>query len=169
MAIRERISPIAGSILFLVVTPGTVAGLIPWWISRYEILAPFFGFAAVRWLGVALLALGAVLLLETFARFALQGRGTPAPIYPTKTLVITGSYRFVRNPMYVAVLSLIFGQAFLLGNVPVLIYGLGVWLLVHLFVLVYEEPTLQSTFGAQYDAYRAGVRRWIPRLTPWRG
>ena len=60
--------------------------------------------------------LGAVLLIETFARFALQGRGTPAPIYPTKTLVITGSYRFVRNPMYVAVVSLIFGQAFLFGN-----------------------------------------------------
>ena len=71
--------------------------------------------------------------------------------------------------MYVAVISLIFGQALLLGSVPVLVYGLVVWLLVHLFVLLYEEPTLQQTFGVQYDAYRAGVRRWIPRLTPWRG
>ena len=166
MTIRERLSPIIGSFVFLVVTPGTVAGLIPWWISHYEMLAPFLGFEPLRWFGVALLALGAVLLIETFARFALQGLGTPAPIYPTKTLVITGSYRFVRNPMYVAVVSLIFGQALLLGNVPVLAYGLVIWLLVHLFVLVYEEPTLQQTFGARYDAYRAGVRRWIPRLTP---
>ena len=110
-----------------------------------------------------------MLLIETFARFALQGRGTPAPLYPTKTLVITGSYRFVRNPMYVAVLSLIFGQALLFGNVAVLVYGLAMWLIVHLFVLGYEEPTLSGTFGAQYDAYREGVRRWIPRLTPWRG
>jgi protein-S-isoprenylcysteine O-methyltransferase Ste14 len=169
LTFRERISPELGSFLFLIAAPGTFSGLVPWWISRYEMLPAFLGFEPFHWLGVALLALGAVLVIETFARFALQGRGTPAPIYPTKTLVITGSYRFVRNPMYVAVLSLVLGQAFLFGNLWVLIYGLGFWLVVHLFVLGYEEPTLERTFGAQYDAYRAGVRRWIPRLTPWRG
>jgi protein-S-isoprenylcysteine O-methyltransferase Ste14 len=161
--------PVLGSILFLFVAPGVVAGFIPWAMSRYEIGPPLLGFEPFRWLGIALLALGAVLLIETFARFALQGRGTPAPIYPTRTLVITGSYRFVRNPMYVAVVSLILGQAFLFGNFAVLIYGLVVWLTVHLFVLGYEEPTLKETFGSEYDAYRRGVRRWIPRLTPWRG
>ena len=108
-----------------------------------------------------------MLLIETFSRFALQGLGTPAPIAPTKTLVVTGSYRFVRNPMYVAVVSLILGQALLLGSVGTLIWGVVVWLTVHAFVLAYEEPTLSRTYGEQYDRYRANVRRWIPRLTPW--
>src|ERR1700742_1287606 len=123
MTIRDRFGPVLGSFLFLVVTPGTVAGLIPWWISRYEMQAPFLGFEPFRWIGVPLLALGAVLLLETFARFALQGLGTPAPIYPTKSLVVSGSYRFVRNPMYLAVVSLILGQGLWFGSVAVLVYG----------------------------------------------
>jgi protein-S-isoprenylcysteine O-methyltransferase Ste14 len=169
MTFRERLPPVLGSIAFLIVAPGTIAGLIPYWFSQYAMQSPFLGFEPMRWIGIALLGLGAVLLIEAFARFALQGLGTPAPIYPTKTLVITGSYRFVRNPIYVAVTSLILGQALILGNLPILVYGLAVWILFHLFVLVYEEPTLKETFGAQYDAYRRGVRRWIPRLTPWRG
>ncbi len=164
---NEQARAIAGSIAFLFVAPGIVAGVIPWSISGYQFALPFLGIEATRWLGVLLLILGAVLLLETFARFALQGRGTPAPIAPTKTLVITGSYRFVRNPMYVAVISLILGQALLLGSLWTLIYGLIVWLTVHLFVLSYEEPTLSQAYGAQYDHYRANVRRWIPRLTAW--
>lgn len=164
-----RISPELGSILFLFVAPGVIAGVIPWGISGYRMEPALLGFEPFRWIGGLLLVLGATLLIETFVRFARQGRGTPAPIYPTEHLVITGSYRFVRNPMYVAVISLILGQALLFGSVAVLVWGLVVWLTVHLFVLAYEEPTLQSTFGAEYDAYRAGVRRWIPRLTPWRG
>jgi protein-S-isoprenylcysteine O-methyltransferase Ste14 len=169
MASSDRFRPVIGSLIFFFVAPGTVAGLVPWSISGYAILPPFLGFEPFRWLGAALLALGAVLIIEGFGRFALEGRGTPAPIYPTETLVVTGSYRFVRNPIYVALVSLIFGQALLFGSVAVLVYGLVVWGLVHLFVLVYEEPALQQTFGTHYEAYRAGVRRWIPRLTPWRG
>ncbi len=101
----DRLGAVLGSILFLFVAPGIVAGLIPWSISRYEMKPPLLSFEPLRWLGVLLLTLGGVLLLETFARFALQGRGTPAPIAPTKSLVVTGSYHFVRNPMYVAVVS----------------------------------------------------------------
>jgi protein-S-isoprenylcysteine O-methyltransferase Ste14 len=164
-----RAGAIVGSILFLFVAPGIVAGVIPGSLSQYRMQPPLLGVEPLRWLGVLLLVLGGVLLLETFARFALQGRGTPAPIAPTKTLVVTGSYRFVRNPMYVAVVSLILGQGLLLGDAIVLGYGLIVWLVVHLFVLGYEEPTLSSTYGDQYDRYRANVRRWLPRLTPWRG
>ncbi len=165
----ERIAAILGSIAFLFVAPGVVAGLIPWGLSSYRMEAAFFGAEPIRWLGGLLLVLGGGLLIETFARFALQGLGTPAPIAPTKTLVVTGSYRFVRNPMYVAVLALIFGQALLLGSLPTLAWGLIVWLTVHVFVLGYEEPTLAGTYGEQYDRYRANVRRWLPRLTPWRG
>ena len=165
----ERMRAIVGSIVFLFVAPGIVAGVLPWWISGYRMEPAPLGFEPFRWLGVLLLALGGVLLIETIARFALQGLGTPAPIAPTKTLVVTGSYRFVRNPMYVAVISLILGQALLFGSVWTLVYGLFGWLIVHLFVLGYEEPTLSHSYGEQYDRYRANVRRWIPRLTPWQG
>jgi protein-S-isoprenylcysteine O-methyltransferase Ste14 len=163
----ERAKAIIGSIVFLFVAPGVVAGLVPWSVSQWQLGRPLLGLEPIRWLGALLLLLGAVLLIETFARFALQGLGTPAPIAPTQSLVVTGSYRFVRNPMYVAVVLLILGQGLLLGNVPVLVYGLVVWLVVHLFVLGYEEPTLAASYGEQYARYRANVRRWIPRLTPW--
>jgi protein-S-isoprenylcysteine O-methyltransferase Ste14 len=163
----ERARAIIGSIAFLFVAPGIVAGVIPWAISGYQLEPPLLGFEPLRWIGVALLILGAILLIETFSRFALQGLGTPAPIAPTKTLVVTGSYRFVRNPMYVAVVSLIVGQALWFGSIGTLIWVVVVWLTVHAFVLAYEEPTLSSTYGVQYDRYRANVRRWIPRLTPW--
>ena len=164
---RNYIAPITGSVIFLFAAPGIVAGLIPWWISGWHMLPALGGIEPLRWLGVLLLLLGGVLLAETFTRFALQGRGTPAPIYPTEKLVVTGSYRFVRNPMYVAVVSLIRGQALLFGSLPVLAYGAAIWLTVHLFVISYEEPTLERSFGEQYRRYKANVRRWIPRLTPW--
>ena len=166
---NARLKAIIGSVVFLFVARGIVAGLVPWGISDWRLGPPLLSVELFRWLGTLLLLLGGVLLLETFSRFALQGLGTPAPIAPTKTLVVTGSYRFVRNPMYVAVVSLIFGQGLWFGNWGVMAYGLVVWLTVHLFVLAYEEPTLSQSYGAQYDSYRANVRRWIPRLTPWRG
>jgi protein-S-isoprenylcysteine O-methyltransferase Ste14 len=166
--VNDRTRAVLGSIVFLFVAPGIVAGLIPWWISHWVVGPPFLGLEPLRWLGWLLLVLGGVLLIETFARFALQGLGTPAPIAPTKTLVVTGSYRFVRNPMYLAVVSLILGHALVLGNIGVLAWGVVVWLTVHAFVVGYEEPTLSQSYGAQYDRYRANVRRWIPRLTPWR-
>jgi protein-S-isoprenylcysteine O-methyltransferase Ste14 len=106
--------------------------------------------------------------VTAFAQFALEGRGTPAPVAPTANLVVKGLYRYVRNPMYVAVLAIILGQALLFASLAVLAYGALVLLAVHLFVVAYEEPTLHDTYGAQYDAYGRGVRRWIPRLTPWR-
>ena len=165
----ERLKAVIGSIVFLFVAPGIVAGLIPWGISGWRLDLPLLAFEPFRWLGVLCLLVGGVLLLETFSRFGLAGLGTPAPIAPTKTRVVTGSYRFVRNPMYVAVVSLILGQGLLFGSVAVLVYGLIVWGTVHAFVLVYEEPTLSGNYGEQYERYRANVRRWIPRLTPWRG
>ena len=102
-------------------------------------------------------------------RFALKGLGTPAPIAPPERLVVTGLYRHVRNPMYVAVTSLIVGQALFFGDVRLLEYGLVLWAGFHLFVLAYEEPTLRAEFGAEYRDFCAHVRRWIPRLKPWRG
>ncbi|WP_457094836.1 methyltransferase family protein [Microvirga sp. P5_D2] len=128
--------------------------------------ASLLGLELVRWLGGALILFGAAVVLDSFARFALQGRGTPAPIYPTATLVVSGAYRYVRNPMYLAVMALIAGQGLLIGSLPLVLYALVFGVVTHLFVLVYEEPTLHSTYGAQYEAYAADVRRWLPRLTP---
>ena len=163
----RRLLAVTGSAIFLVVAPGFIAGLVPWWISHWRISPPFPGVQAVRVAGALLVALGAAGLLDSFARFALQGLGTPAPVFPPRHLVVTGLYRHVRNPMYVSIVTAILGQGLLLGNVPLLEYGGLVWLLFHLFVLIYEEPTLRASFGSEYQAFCAAVPRWVPRLTPW--
>jgi protein-S-isoprenylcysteine O-methyltransferase Ste14 len=165
----QRVVASIGTAIFLVVAPGGVAVLVPWWIYRWHLAAPLLGFFPLRVLGVLLLAAGLPVLLDSFARFALKGLGTPAPVAPPRRLVVTGLYRRVRNPMYVAVVSLILGQGLLFGSVAVLAYGLSVWVVFHLFVLLYEEPTLRSTFGAEYEQFCAHVPRWIPRLRSWRG
>jgi protein-S-isoprenylcysteine O-methyltransferase Ste14 len=145
-----------------------LAGLIPWWITRWHFQPGFFGLELTRLIGIALIVAGVPGLVDSFARFALQGLGTPAPIAPTKHLVVTGLYRHVRNPIYVAVVAVIFGQAVLFGDWRLILYGTLFWLAYHLFVVTYEEPTLERTFGAEYESFRANVPRWMPRLTPWR-
>lgn len=144
------------------------AGLIPWWLSRWELQPSFDGLGLARVVGGMLIAAGLIGLIDSFARFALQGLGTPAPIAPPEHLVVTGLYRHVRNPMYVGVVAAILGQAMLFGDVGLLVYGTVVWLAFTLFVVIYEEPTLRSTFGASYKLYCENVPRWLPRLTPWR-
>ena len=158
---------IVGSTVFFFVAPCTVAGLVPYWISRWQLHPPLFGGEGLRIAGVALTLAGLFLLLDSFARFALEGLGTPAPVAPPKHLVVTGLYRYVRNPMYVGVVSAIVGQALLLGNEELFVYGAVMWLLFHAFVLIYEEPTLKNTFRSEYDRFCANVPRWLPRLTPW--
>jgi protein-S-isoprenylcysteine O-methyltransferase Ste14 len=160
---------IVGSAVFLIIAPGFVAGLVPWRISRWRFEAPFLGMPLFRFAGGILVMLGVIGLLDSFVRFAVQGVGTPAPVFPTRHLVVTGLYRYVRNPMYVAVVSTILGQGLLLGNVTLLEYGGLAWLVFHLFVLVYEEPTLRASFGPEYKLFCNEVPRWIPRFTPWRG
>ena len=160
----KRTLAIVGSLLFFVIAPGAVVGLIPWLISNWVWRSALFSVAPLRWLGGALIIVGVPILVDSFARFALQGLGTPAPIYPTERLIVTGLYRFVRNPMYLAVLAVIIGQALLLGDVRLFIYGAIVWLAFHVFVLVYEEPVLRRRYGARFRDYCAHVPRWLPRL-----
>jgi protein-S-isoprenylcysteine O-methyltransferase Ste14 len=167
VTVKSRIFAAVGTAIFLLVAPGTFAVAVPWWISRWRVHASFPGFTAIRIAGALLITAGAVIVMETFLRFALQGIGTPAPITPTMRLVVTGSYRYVRNPMYIAVVSLVLGQSLLFGNAGVLVYGLCAWLATHLFVVFYEEPTLRRSFPDDYPAFTAHVPRWLPRLTPW--
>jgi protein-S-isoprenylcysteine O-methyltransferase Ste14 len=164
----NRVSAVLGSALFLILAPGIVAGFVPWWISGWKV-QPLLVSRFMRVVGVLVVAVSILALLESFARFALQGLGTPAPILPTRNLVVNGLYRYVRNPMYLAVVLAILGQAMIFGNVSLVAYGTLVWLICHVFVLAYEEPTLRRTFGSEYDAFCVNVPRWIPRLRPWSG
>jgi protein-S-isoprenylcysteine O-methyltransferase Ste14 len=160
-----RATALVGSALFLALAPGTIAGLVPWLIVRWPAPTPV---PALTALGGTMIGLGLLLLLECFGRFAVQGRGTPAPVAPPERLVVTGPYRRVRNPMYVAVTAVVLGQAALFASLPLLVYGLVLWAGFHAFVLAYEEPTLRRLFPQDYAAFFAAVPRWIPRLRPWR-
>jgi protein-S-isoprenylcysteine O-methyltransferase Ste14 len=140
--------------------------MVPWWISHWRFETALLGLPVLRVAGGAFLALGVTGLLDSFGRFAIQGIGTPAPVFPTRHLVVTGLYRYVRNPMYVAVVSAIIGQGLILGNIQLLEYGGAAWVLFHLFVLFYEEPTLGATFGSEYTTFCAEVPRWIPPFHP---
>ena len=140
--------------------PTLVAVLVPWLLTRWHADdAPL----ALRILGGVLMVLGAALVVETTARFALQGRGTPAPWAPPERFVARGSYRVMRNPMYVGVLALILGQALLLGREVLLGWAAAAWLMFHLFVIFEEEPGLRRRFGGEYEAYCDRVPRWLPR------
>jgi protein-S-isoprenylcysteine O-methyltransferase Ste14 len=164
---QDVLYALLGSAIFFCMAPGLVAGVGPGAIAGWQIGPPFLGFGFLPVIGVILIVVGAAGLLDSTARFALKGRGTPAPFAPTETLVVTGLYRYMRNPMYVAIVTAILGQALLFGNIQVLGYAAVVWCLFHLFVIKVEEPTLRSKFGESYIAYQSSVRRWCPRIKPW--
>ena len=144
------------NLLFTVLVPGTVAVYLPLLLARGR--TPAWGPVALLLLG-----LGAGLYAWCVWDFARHGRGTPAPIDAPRRLVVGGPYRVVRNPMYVAVLAVIAGQAALFRVPALLAYGAAVAGCFALFVLLYEEPSLRRTFGAEYEAYTARVGRWLPR------
>jgi protein-S-isoprenylcysteine O-methyltransferase Ste14 len=158
----------AGSAVFFAIAPGVVAGLVPWWLTGWRVRGPLTHWAPVRLAGLIMLVLGGIVLIQAFARFVAEGHGTPAPVAPTEHLVVGGLYRYVRNPMYLAVVACIAGQALMLGQPVLLGYAAAVWITVAAFVRWYEEPALARQFGAQYEAYRNGVPAWRPRTRPWK-
>ena len=145
-----------------------LGGVIPWSITEWQLRPPFLGLEPTRWIGAIMILAGVPGLIDAFARFALQGLGTPAPIGSTRNLVVTGLYRYVRNPIYIALVAVILGQGVLMGDWRLIVYGAALWLFFHVYVVAVEEPTLEQTFGSEYEAFRAAVPRWIPRMTPWR-
>jgi protein-S-isoprenylcysteine O-methyltransferase Ste14 len=160
----------AGTASFLVLAPGVVAGLVPWWLTGWRVrhLHPSWAWAPLRVAGGVLLAAGVTVLVPAFVRFVTEGVGTPAPVAPTQRLVVGGCYRYVRNPMYLAVVATILGQALALGQLALLGYAVVVGAAMASFVHGYEEPTLAGQFGAHYEAYRQAVPAWWPRRHPWR-
>jgi protein-S-isoprenylcysteine O-methyltransferase Ste14 len=161
---KPPIAAIVGTALFTLVVPGTVIVLVPYLLTGWSLRAPFPGGPPTRALGVLLLVAAAPLFTDFVVRFVGEGHGTPAPIAPTRHLVIGGPFRRVRNPGYVAVLGLVVGQALLFASGALLAYAALLALGFHVFVVLYEEPTLRRTYGAAYDAYCRRVPRWIPRL-----
>jgi protein-S-isoprenylcysteine O-methyltransferase Ste14 len=152
-----------GSLVFLGLAPGIVAGVVPWWITRWRVREPLSYWLPLRVVGVALLVAGVVVLLNAFVRFVVEGIGTPAPVAPTEHLVVGGLYRYVRNPMYLAVAAMIIGQALLLGQLVLLLYAAAFGVVVAAFVRWYEQPTLRRQFGEEYEAYLSAVPAWLPR------
>ena len=143
-----------------------MAGLVPWLITGW--VSPEEGLGIVNAMGVLLIVLGLAMVVVCFVRFVTEGRGTPAPVAPTRTLVVGGLYRYLRNPMYVGVAGIIAGQVLLFRS-----WGLALWLAVFVaavvsFVKGYEEPRLTQQFGESYVAYRRSVPGWWPRLTAYR-
>ncbi len=158
-----------GSALFLIAAPGVVAGLVPRMLSGWRFEEPLTPWLPFQIAGGLLLAAGIATVAATFIRFVVEGLGTPALVAPTERLVVGGLYRYVRNPMYTGVLATILGQALLFGQPVLLLYAAVFLLTVGTFVRVYEERTLARQFGAEYQAYRAAVPAWRPRLRPWGG
>jgi protein-S-isoprenylcysteine O-methyltransferase Ste14 len=158
---RTRAKAAIGSILFLAVAPGVMAGVIPYWLTGWD--AEGTVPTAQVAIGAALVMAGVAVVLDAFARFVVEGLGTPAPVAPTEHLVVGGLYRYVRNPMYVAVATTIIGQAVLLGRPGLLLYAAAFGATVWSFVHFYEEPTLAARYGAEYEAYRRAVPGWRPR------
>jgi len=156
----RRARAAAGSLVFLLV--GTVAVLLPWRLTDWEARHPH-PWWPLRVVGVLLIAVGAVVLIQAFARFVVEGFGTPAPVAPPERLVVGGLYRYVRNPMYLALEATIIGQALVLGRFVLLIYAAALAVVFAAFVRWYEEPTLGRRYGAQYEQYRRAVPAWLPR------
>jgi protein-S-isoprenylcysteine O-methyltransferase Ste14 len=157
---RKRARAAAGSALFLAAAPGLTAGLVPYLLTGWNSHHPH---AVVQVAGATLTFAGAAFLLDAFARFALQGLGTPSPTAPTERLVVEGLYRYVRNPMYLAVTATILGQWLLLGRPVLLAYAIVFAAVTYAFVRGYEEPTLIARYGEQYERYRERVPGWWPR------
>ena len=163
---RKRTAAIGSAVMF-VVGPGLVIGVVPWLLTRWEFREPAPFWAIFRALGVSLILAGLVVMIQAFGRFVTEGFGTPLPAAPPTHLVVGGLYRWVRNPIYVAALAVILGQALLFGQLGPLVYAAILWVCMAGVVRWREEPVLVRRFGADYDVYRRAVPAWWPRLRPW--
>lgn len=155
---------IVKNVLFTLIVPGFVVGFIP-----IKILLPGWEICALniphgRYIGVLFLVLGGAVYARCVWDFAWTGKGTPAPIDPPRTLIVGGLYRYVRNPMYVGILTILLGEAIFLESTTLCVYTISIWGMFNVFILVYEEPHLRAVFGASYVRYSSQVPRWIPAI-----
>jgi protein-S-isoprenylcysteine O-methyltransferase Ste14 len=161
MSMPRTLVPLLQTLLFTILVPGSVLVGIP-----YLLLGGIFppGRGLMAWFGTLCIVLGAGIYFRCAWEFAVRGLGTPAPIAPTRFLVVTALHRYVRNPMYIGVLLVVLGEAALFRAAVLLVYAAFACVSIQLFVVFYEEPTLRRQFGESYEEYRRAVPRWIPRL-----
>ena len=154
------------ALFWTVALPGVFGFYLPW--ALFDLGAVEIDPSNPRYLlGLACIGAGAVLLLACVWEFARRGRGTLSPVDPPKHLVVSGLYRFVRNPMYLSVTTIVFGELLLTMSRGLFVYWVIWFVAVNLFVMGYEEPTLREQFGADYERYTRAVGRWLPRLSPY--
>jgi protein-S-isoprenylcysteine O-methyltransferase Ste14 len=150
------------NLLFTALQPGMVAGLFPYLILKRESPQLFDGkFGLFQFFGIFLFVIGAAVLIDCIIRFAIQGEGTLSPADPTKKLVISGPYKYSRNPMYWGVMMILISEALFFESSSLWIYALFILVAFTLFIVLVEEPRLRKDFGEEYEAYRKRVRRWI--------
>jgi protein-S-isoprenylcysteine O-methyltransferase Ste14 len=147
------------NVVFSLVVPGLGAVLFPWWILSHDWRLP----SPVVWPALAVVVVGLVIYVACVRAFVVVGRGTPGPWDPPRELVASGPYRWVRNPIYLAAVTVVLGEAWLFESVSLVEYAAGMAVCVHLFVIGYEEPVLRGSFGAGYLEYKRQVNRWLPR------
>ena len=159
-------------LLAIAILPFTVAVLVPVWIARdYGValtIGRSLGPAFLQVIGLGLLSPGLVLFVASVWRFAADGKGTLAPWDPPRVFVVRGPYQFVRNPMISGVILFLFGEALALRSPPHAIWAVCFVILNLIYIPLIEEPQLERRFGDSYREYRRHVRRFVPRLRPWR-
>jgi protein-S-isoprenylcysteine O-methyltransferase Ste14 len=165
--VTRRTRAAIASAVFFALAPGVVAGVVPRYVTGWQTRTPTAHWWIAQSAGVVLIIAAAAVLVYAFTNFVAQGIGTPSPIAPTEQLVVSGLYRHVRNPMYLAVVSIIAGQALVLGNATLVLYGTLVGAGMAAFARWYEEPTLERRFGERYSMYRRAVPAWRPRVRPF--
>ena len=160
---RPPLGAVIGTLFAAPLFIGFVLTYVPYTLCGWRFGPPFLG-TWTRGVGVGLIVLALPVLADFLYRFVREGHGTPVPVAPPQRLVVRGVFRVVRNPSYVGGVAAVVGQGLLFASVPVLIYALALALGFHLFVVLYEEPTLRRKFGAAYEEYCRAVPRWRPRV-----
>ena len=161
-SIIAGISLLFRNILFTILYPGIVAGLIPFWIIGDKANDVFNKLAKLhQFAGLFSFITGFIIMTWCIASFAVKGRGTLSPVDPTKKLVVSGLYRFSRNPMYIGVMLILTGETLFFASYSLCVYSLIVFAGFNIFIIFNEERRLKKDFGNDYDNYCKKVRRWI--------
>lgn len=157
--------PVVRTVIFTLLVPGAITAVVPYLLLSRRLERFAFDIGLFRPLGVVPIALGVAVYAWCAWEFGVAGRGTPAIYDPPKVLVVRGLYRVVRNPIYIGIALILFGEAVVFQSLTLLVYAIVVWLACHWFVLYGEEPELLNKFGEAYEVYLKDVPRWIPRLS----